>query len=68
MTESKAYFLGMLVGGGIINDSSFNVVLPFRKWGTLATNINDIAADVVTQISRICFETYGFHLQFEIGR
>lgn len=67
MTESKAYFLGMLVGGGIINDSSFNVVLPFRKWGTLATNINDIAADVVTQISRICFETYGFHLQFEIG-
>ena len=29
MTESKAYFLGMLVGGGIINDSSFNVVLPF---------------------------------------
>lgn len=67
MTDTKAYILGMLVGGGIINDYSFTVLLPFRKWGTLANNVNDIAADIVTQLSQMFFETYGFHIRFEIG-
>ena len=50
-----------------INNINFNIVLPFRKWGSLASNINDIAKDVVTQLSQLFFNTYGFHLGFDIG-
>lgn len=69
LSHNKAYILGLLVGGGTIDPDAglFQIVLPFKKWGTDPKRMSLIAKDILTQISNRFSEEYSFGVIYEIG-
>ena len=56
LTTDKAYLLGLLVGGGIISKKSFQIILPYKKWGDLKVNperAGEIASDILSTLNPI---------------
>ncbi|WP_316814457.1 hypothetical protein [Pedobacter nyackensis] len=67
MNHIKAYLLGLLVGGGKIDVSTFVIDLPFKKWGMDPKRMNIIAADILIKICSNFNSTYSFNVTYEIG-
>ena len=44
--HTKAYILGLLVGGGKIDKHTFIIDLPYKKWGMDTKRMNVIATDI----------------------
>ena len=63
----KAYLLGLLVGGGKIDQNVFIVDLPLKKWGMDPKRMNSIATDILTKICNYFHSTYNFNVTYEIG-
>lgn len=63
----KAYILGLLVGGGSVSKNTFIINLPFDKWGMDAANMNTLAKDILTKISKKFQKCYGFPVGYEIA-
>jgi hypothetical protein len=63
----KAYLLGLLVGGGKVDKTSFIIDLPFNKWGMNPQRMNSIAVDILTRICQNFNNTYNFNVTYEIG-
>lgn len=67
INHTKAYILGLLVGGGKIDKHTFMIDLPFKKWGMDTSRMNVIAVDILTRICKNFNETYRFNVTYEIG-
>jgi hypothetical protein len=65
--HERAYLLGLLVGGGIVSDSTFLINLPYDKWGMNPANMNTIAVDILTKICDKFLKFYHFPVTYEIG-
>lgn len=63
----KAYLLGLLVGGGKIDENTFVIDLPYKKWGMEPKRMNIIAADIITKICQYFNTTYKFSVTYEYG-
>lgn len=66
LNHSKAYILGLLVGGGKIDRETFIIDLPFNKWGMEPQRMNNIALDILTKICGYFKSSYGFDVTYEI--
>lgn len=66
MTTQKSYILGLLVGGGKIESSTFVIELPFRKWGEDPKRMSKIAGDILGRIRGYFKASYGIDVDFEI--
>lgn len=65
MTEQIAYVLGLLIGGGTISNSSFEVYLPVRKWGIdNNSNIRSISLDLATEVRKCFQEAFGIVIDY----
>ena len=60
----KARLLGLLVGGGKIDNNVFIIDLPYNKWGMEPSRMNIIAAEILTTISKDFKDSYGFHVSY----
>ena len=67
LNHTKAYILGLLVGGGKIDKHTFIIDLPFKKWGMDTSRMNVIATDILTRICNYFNLTYDFNVTYEIG-
>ncbi len=67
INHTKAYILGLLVGGGKIDKHTFIIDLPFKKWGMDTSRMNVIATDILTRICNYFNSTYHFNVTYEIG-
>ena len=67
LNHTKAYILGLLVGGGKIDKHNFIIDLPFKKWGMDTSRMNVIAIDILTRICGYFNTTYHFSVAYEIG-
>lgn len=70
LTTDKAYLLGLLVGGGIVSKKSFQIVLPYKKWGDLEINpkrAGDIASDILSTLNPIWKTSYDVDVSYKIG-
>ena len=67
LNHTKAYILGLLVGGGKIDKHTFIIDLPFKKWGMDTSRMNVIATDILTRICNYFNSTYHFNVTYEIG-
>lgn len=67
LNHTKAYILGLLVGGGKIDKHTFIIDLPFKKWGMDTKRMNVIATDILTRICNYFNSTYKFNVTYEIG-
>jgi len=67
LNHTKAYILGLLVGGGKIDKHTFIIDLPFKKWGMDTKRMNVIATDILTRICNYFNTTYKFNVSYEIG-
>lgn len=67
MTLDKAYIIGLLVGGGQINNKSFSIKLPLKKWGLEPQNMNRIATDILTKIQSKFQKEYNISVTYTIG-
>jgi len=63
----KAYILGLLVGGGKVDENTFVIDLPFKKWGMDPQRMNVIATDILTKICQYFNNSYNFNVTYEIG-
>lgn len=63
----KAYILGLLVGGGKIDENTFIIDLPFKKWGMEPERMNIIATDILMKICQYFNTSYNFNVTYEIG-
>lgn len=63
----KAYILGLLVGGGKIDQNTFVIDLPLKKWGMEPKRMNIIATDILTKICQYFNSSYYFNVTYEIG-
>jgi hypothetical protein len=63
----KAYILGLLVGGGKVDENTFVIDLPFKKWGMEPKRMNIIASDILTKICQYFNSSYNFNVTYEIG-
>lgn len=63
----KAYILGLLVGSGKIDENTFVIDLPFKKWGMEPKRMNIIATDILTKICQYFNSSYNFNVTYEIG-
>jgi len=70
LTTDKAYLLGLLVGGGIVSKKSFQIILPYKKWGDLEINpkrAGGIASDILSTLNPIWKTSYGIDVAYKIG-
>ena len=70
LTTDKAYLLGLLVGGGVISKKSFQIILPYKKWGDLKINperAGEIASDILSTLNPIWSTSYGIDVAYKIG-
>jgi hypothetical protein len=67
LNHTKAYILGLLVGGGKIDKHTFLIDLPFNKWGMDTSRMNVIATDILTRICNYFNATNRFNVTYEIG-
>jgi hypothetical protein len=67
INHTKAYLLGLLVGGGKIDETTFIIDLPWKKWGMDPSRMNSIAVDILTKIQGYFNSVYGFNIDYEIG-
>jgi hypothetical protein len=67
LNHTKAYILGLLVGGGKIDKHTFIIDLPYKKWGMDTKRMNVIATDILTRICNYFNSTYKFNVTYEIG-
>lgn len=67
INHKKAYILGLLVGGGKIDEKTFVIDLPFKKWGMEPKRMNIIATDILTKICQYFNSSYNFNVSYEIG-
>ena len=65
--HNKTYIWGLLIGGGKIGEQTFSITFPFDKWGMDATNMKEIAVDILTKISHRFNKSYGINVAYEIG-
>ncbi len=63
----KAYILGLLVGSGKIDENTFVIDLPFKKWGMEPKRMNIIATDILSKICQYFNSSYNFNVTYEIG-
>jgi hypothetical protein len=63
----KAYILGLLVGSGKIDENTFVIDLPLKKWGEEPERMNIIATDILTKICKYFNSSYNFNVTYEIG-
>jgi hypothetical protein len=63
----KAYILGLLVGSGKMDQNTFVIDLPFKKWGMEPKRMNIIATDILTKICQYFNSSYNFNVTYEIG-
>ena len=63
----KAYLLGLVVGSGKIDENTFVIDLPFKKWGMEPKRMNIIATDILTKICQYFNSSYNFNVTYEIG-
>jgi hypothetical protein len=67
LNHTKAYIIGLLVGGGKIDKHTFIIDLPYKKWGMDTKRMNVIATDILTRICNFFNSTYKFNVTYEIG-
>lgn len=67
INHTKAYILGLLVGGGKVDKHSFLIDLPYKKWGMESSRMNIIATDILTRICDYFNATYSFNVTYQIG-
>lgn len=67
LNHTKAYILGLLVGGGKIDKYAFIIDFPFKKWGMDTNRMPVIAVDILTRICNYFNTEYKFNVTYEIG-
>ena len=67
INHTKAYILGLIVGGGKIDKHTFLIDLPFKKWGMDSSRMNIIAVDILTRICDYFNSSYNINVTYEIG-
>jgi len=66
----SAYLLGLLVGGGIIHGESLQIILPYKKWGSLSINptrAGGIAEDILARLNPMWMAHYGMNVSYKVG-
>ena len=66
----KAYLLGLLVGGGVIHNKSLQIILPYKKWGSLEfepSRAGGIAKDILSRINPMWEAHYKMNVSYKIG-
>ncbi len=67
LNHTKAYLLGLLVGGGKVDKNTFIIDMPFKKWGLEPSRMSSIAIDILTKVQGYFNTTYGFSINYIIG-
>lgn len=66
----KAYLIGLLIGGGVIANNNFQIILPYKKWGDLKENTaraGGIAQDILAKLNPIWKSSYNLDVSYKIG-
>ncbi|RNC29966.1 MAG: hypothetical protein AWM53_00189 [Candidatus Dichloromethanomonas elyunquensis] len=69
MNNDKAYLLGLIIGGGIINPTKSNliIVLPYKRWGKVISNpirAGKIASDILLKVKPVFENEYDISVTF----
>ena len=70
INTDKAYILGLLIGGGIIQNRSLQIRLPYKKWGNVLNNptrCGQISTDILTRIKPIMESVYSIQISYIVG-
>ena len=67
INHNKAHILGLFVGGGRINNDTFIIELPYKKWGMNPQKMKVIAVDILTRIMKIFQQEYHINITYDIG-
>ena len=65
----KAYILGLILGGGEIQNSRLIITLPYRNWGSLKINpqrSGEISQYIINTLKPIWHNTYGVDLSYSV--
>lgn len=67
MDVDKAYILGLVIGGGIFNENSFKIRLPYKQWGSIDQNpsrAGKIGRDILHVVKPIFKNTYNLDVTY----
>ncbi len=70
INTDKAYLFGLLIGGGIIHGESLQIVLPYKKWGSLninPTRAGGIAEDILARLNPMWMIHYDMSVSYKVG-
>jgi len=67
INHNKAYLIGLIVGGGKLDEDTFIIELPFKKWGMDPSKMGTIAVDILDRISKLFKKNYDLNVTYEIG-
>lgn len=65
MTEDLAYILGLFVGGGSIGNNSFELILPFKKWGLMPNVITQLSLDIAIETRKKFLNCFNINIDFQ---
>ncbi len=71
ITTDKAYIIGLIIGGGRIDNNTLQITLPYKKWGDLAfepERAGGIAGDILMRLNPILSTTYGMETSYTISK
>jgi hypothetical protein len=66
----KAYLLGLLLGGGIVQGDTMQIVLPYKNWGDLQINptrAGGIAEDILSRLNPLWTAHYDMSVSYKVG-
>lgn len=69
LNTEKCYLLGLLIGGGILKSNTLQIVMPYKKWGSLKINPSrggDIAEDILRRMKPLWKEYYNADINYKI--
>ncbi len=64
----QAYVLGLFIGGGVVTADTFEIVLPFDKWGADAIRMNQIARNILTDLKDTFNHAYGINVDYDLRK
>lgn len=69
LNTEKCYLLGLLVGGGIIKSDMLQIIMPYKKWGSLKINPKrggEIAEDILKRAKPLWKLHYDVDISYRI--
>jgi hypothetical protein len=67
ITIEQAYVLGLITSGGTIANGTFQIVMPFDKWGANPTTAAAISKDLLTKVRALFSTAYKIDINYSLG-